>query len=422
MAVIKPFAALRPAKEKAGQVSCQPFDSGSKELAANEIKNNPNSYLHVVKPYLHFKGEKKNPEKHFPIGLEYLHKFINEGVLIKDQTPAFYIYRMIVGSHAYTGIIAAASVEDYLNNKILKHENTLTEKQNEIAEHIQYYNSLGNPVLLTYPDDQQIDLVIDQYIHNHVPEYNFISSDQKKHNLWVVSKQSDIELIEQRFASIPYLYIADGHHRSAGSAAYGERMISQKGKGNGNESYHYFPVCLIPFSKLTIFEYHRLVRDNARVNASDFLEKIKHYFHTVPSGSLPVQPLNKGEFGIYYQHKAYLLSLKDEYKSQLNGILDQLDVSIVEEFILKNIFDIKDSKSDFRLSFMDGGKGIGHLQETVDSGEYDLAITLYPTSIEEVKDVAENNLIMPPKSTWIEPKIRTGLLILSHGENEVVGQ
>ena len=238
MAVIKPFAALRPAKEKAGQVSCQPFDSGSKELAANEIKNNPNSYLHVVKPYLHFKGEKKNPEKHFPIGLEYLHKFINEGVLIKDQTPAFYIYRMIVGSHAYTGIIAAASVEDYLNNKILKHENTLTEKQNEIAEHIQYYNSLGNPVLLTYPDDQQIDLVIDQYIHNHVPEYNFISSDQKKHNLWVVSKQSDIELIEQRFASIPYLYIADGHHRSAGSAAYGERMISQKGKGNGNESYH----------------------------------------------------------------------------------------------------------------------------------------------------------------------------------------
>ena len=422
MAVIKPFAALRPAKEKAGQVSCQPFDSGSKELAANEIKNNPNSYLHVVKPYLHFKGEKKNPEKHFPIGLEYLHKFINEGVLIKDQTPAFYIYRMIVGSHAYTGIIAAASVEDYLNNKILKHENTLTEKQNEIAEHIQYYNSLGNPVLLTYPDDQQIDLVIDQYIHNHVPEYNFISSDQKKHNLWVVSKQSDIELIEQRFASIPYLYIADGHHRSAGSAAYGERMVNQKGKGNGNESYHYFPVCLIPFSKLTIFEYHRLVRDKARVNASDFLEKIKHYFHTVPSGSLPVQPLNKGEFGIYYQHKAYLLSLKDEYKSQLNGILDQLDVSIVEEFILKNIFDIKDSKSDFRLSFMDGGKGIGHLQETVDSGEYDLAITLYPTSIEEVKDVAENNLIMPPKSTWIEPKIRTGLLILSHGENEVVGQ
>ncbi|MFY8022321.1 MAG: DUF1015 domain-containing protein [Bacteroidia bacterium] len=422
MAIIKPFAALRPAKEKAGQVSCQPFDSGSKELAANEILNNPNSYLHVVKPYLHFKGEKKNPDKHFPIGLEYLNKFIKEGVLIKDENPSFYIYRMIVGSHAYTGIIAAASVEDYLNNKILKHENTLTEKQNEIAEHIQYYNSLGNPVLLTYPDDQQIDLVINQYIHNHVPEYNFISSDQKKHNLWVVSKKGDIELIEQRFASIPYLYIADGHHRSAGSAAYGERMIQQKGKGNGNESYHYFPVCLIPFSKLTIFEYHRLVRDKARVNASDFLDKIKHYFDAVPSGSLPVQPLNKGEFGIYFQHKAYLLTLKDEFKSQLNGILDQLDVSIVEEFILKNIFDIKDSKSDFRLSFMDGGKGIGHLQESVDGGEYDLAITLFPTSIEEVKDVAENNLIMPPKSTWIEPKIRTGLLILAHGENEVVGK
>jgi uncharacterized protein (DUF1015 family) len=422
MAVIKPFAALRPAKEKAGQVSCQPFDSGSKEQAASEIKNNPNSYLHVVKPYLHYKGEKKNPEKHFSIGLEYLNKFKAEGVLVKDQTPSFYIYRMIVGSHAYTGIIAAASIEDYLNNKILKHENTLTEKQNEIAEHIQFYNSLGNPVLLTYPDDQQIDLLIDLYIQKHVPEYNFISADQKKHNLWVVSKQSDIELIEQRFSSIPYLYIADGHHRSAGSAAYGERMIEQKGKGNGNESYHYFPVCLIPFSKLTIFEYHRLVKDKSKVNAPNFLDKLKINFDLVPSGSLPVQPLNKGEFGIYFQNKAYLLSLKPEVKSKLNGILELLDVSIVEEYILKNIFEISDSKSDQRLSFMDGGKGIGHLQESVDSGEFDLAITLFPTSIEEVKDVAENNLIMPPKSTWIEPKIRTGLLILAHDEGEIVGQ
>jgi uncharacterized protein (DUF1015 family) len=422
MAVIKPFAALRPAKEKAGLVSCQPFDSGSKELAASEIKNNPHSYLHVVKPYLHFKGEKKNPEKHFPIGLEYLNNFIRDGVLIKDKTPSFYIYRMIVGSLAYTGIIAAASIDDYFNNKILKHENTLTEKQNEIAGHIQYYNSLGNPVLLTYPDDEQIDLVIDQYIHNHVPEYNFISSDQKKHNLWVVNKQSDIELIEQRFASIPYLYIADGHHRTAGSAAYGERMIEQKGKGNGDESYLYFPVCLIPFSKLTIFEYHRLVRDKSRVNAKDFLEKIKYYFDTVPSGSLPVQPLNKGEFGIYFHNKAYLLTLKEDFKANFKGILNELDVSIVEEFILKNIFEILDSKSDNRLSFMDGGKGIGHLQESVDSGEFDIAITLFPTSIAEVKEVAENNLIMPPKSTWIEPKIRTGLLILSHGENEIVGQ
>lgn len=420
MAVIKPFAALRPSREKAGQVSCQPFDSGSKEQASQEVKNNTYSYLHVVKPYLHFKGEKKNPDKHFPSGLEYLNRFKEEGVLIKDEKPAFYIYRMIVGSHAYTGIIAAASVQDYLNNAILKHENTLTEKQNEIAAHIEYFNSLGNPVLLTYPDDQEIDKVIQNYINHHIPEYNFISPDQKKHNLWVVNHQEDIDLIEERFSGIPYLYIADGHHRSAGSAAYCERRIQKDGPGFGDESYNYFPVCLIPFSKLTIFEYHRLVRDKL-VATPAFMERIKHWFEVVPSGHLPVQPLNKGEFGIYFQNKAFLLTLREEYKADLNGLLDTLDVSIVEQFILRNIFEINDSKTDHRLSFMDGGKGIGHLQEAVDSGEFDLAITLFPTSIEEVKVIAENNLIMPPKSTWIEPKIRTGLLILEHGPGEKVG-
>jgi uncharacterized protein (DUF1015 family) len=414
MAKVKPFAALRPAKDKAGEVSSPPFDSGSKELASHEIINNPYSYLHVVKPYLHFKGEKKNPEKHFPVGLEYLRKFIESGVLIKDAAPAFYIYRMIKGHQAYAGIIAMASVDDYNQNNILKHENTLTEKQNEIAEHIRFYNNLGNPVLLTYPDDESIDMLINQYIMKHIPEYNFISHDQIKHNLWVVTEEKDIQLLETRFEAIDKLYIADGHHRSAGSAAFCDIKRKENPNYTGDETFNFFPVCLIPFSKLTIFEYHRLVRDKAMVDGKDFLEKIKMYFEKIPSGHLPVQPLNKKEFGIYFHGKAFLLKLKPEFEAQLNGTLDNLDVSIVEEFILKRIFNIKDSKTDHRLSFMDGGKGIGHLQEAVDNGEYDFAITLYPTSVEEIKQVAEEHLIMPPKSTWIEPKIRTGLIILDH--------
>jgi uncharacterized protein (DUF1015 family) len=414
MAKVKPFAALRPAKDKAGEVSSPPFDSGSKDLASHEIINNPFSYLHVVKPYLHFKGEKKNPEKHFPIGLEYLRKFIESGVLIKDEAPAFYIYRMIKGHQAYAGIIAMASVDDYHQNNILKHENTLTEKQNEIAEHIRFYNNLGNPVLLTYPDDESIDMLINQYIMKHIPEYNFISHDQIKHNLWVVTEEKDIQLLETRFEAIDKLYIADGHHRSAGSAAFCEIKRKENPNYTGDETFNFFPVCLIPFSKLTIFEYHRLVRDKAMVDSKEFLEKIKMYFEKIPSGHLPVQPLNKREFGIYFHGKAFLLKLKPEFEAQLNGTLDNLDVSIVEDFILKRIFNIKDSKTDHRLSFMDGGKGIGHLQEAVDNGEYDLAITLYPTSVEEIKQVAEEHLIMPPKSTWIEPKIRTGLIILDH--------
>jgi uncharacterized protein (DUF1015 family) len=415
MAKVKPFAALRPAKDKVGEVSATPFDGASKDQALTEMMHNPNSYLHVVKPHLHFKGEKKNPAKHFPQGLAYLQRLRDQGLLIKDNKPCFYIYRIIKGHQAYAGIIASASVDDYNNNVILKHENTLTEKQNEIAEHIQFYNNLGNPVLLSYPDDESIDLLINQYILKHVPEYNFISTDQVKHNMWVVTEEKDIQLLETRFEAIPTLYIADGHHRSAGSATFCDRKRAENPNFTGEETFNFFPVCLIPFSKLSIFEYHRLVRDKAIVNNPDFLEEIKKYFIKIPSGHLPVQPLNKKEFGLYFQGKAFLLQLKPEWEATLQGTLAHLDVSIVEEFILKRIFNITDSKTDARLSVMDGGRGIGHLQEAVDKGDYDLAISLYPTSMEEVKRVAEENLIMPPKSTWIEPKIRTGLIILDHG-------
>ncbi|MFY8189598.1 MAG: DUF1015 domain-containing protein, partial [Bacteroidia bacterium] len=329
MAKVKPFAALRPAKEKVGEVSATPFDGASKDQAWFEMDHNPISYLHVVKPHLHFKGEKKNPEKHFPIGLEFLQKLIAQGHLIKDSKPSFYIYRLIKGHQAYAGIIAMASVDDYKENRILKHENTLTDKQNEIAEHIKFYNNLGNPVLLTYPDDESIDLLINQYIIKHVPEYNFISSDQVKHNMWVVTEDKDIQLLESRFEAIPTLYIADGHHRSAGSAAFCDLKRQENPNYTGEETFNFFPVCLIPFSKLSIFEYHRLVKDKAIVNSPDFLEEIKKYFHKIPSGHLPVQPLNKKEFGLYFQGKAFLLQLKPEWEATLQGTLAHLDVSIV---------------------------------------------------------------------------------------------
>lgn len=411
MTIIKPFAALRPARDKAAQVSAPSYDSTLRELSTHEIMRNPYSYLHVVKPYLHFKGEKKNPEKHFPLGLEYLNKFKAEQVLIKDEEPLFYIYRLIKGSVAYTSLIASASVDDYNNNLILKHENTLTEKQNELAEHIAYYSGLGNPVLLTYPDNNDIDEVINRTINSHAPEYNFISQDQLKHNLWPIHNKEDIQKIEAAFESINHLYIADGHHRSAGCATYCDIMRTKNPNYTGKELFNFFPVCLIPFNKLHIFEYHRLVKDENMVNSADFMAKIGTYFNVIPSGHVPVQPLTKREFGIYLNNDAYVLTLKPEFEFELKGALANLDVSIVEEFILKKIFNITDSKTDKRLSFIDGSRGLLTIQNAVDSGDFDLAITLYPTSISEVKQIADENLIMPPKSTWIEPKIRTGLVI-----------
>lgn len=410
MATIIPFKALRPAKEHAAEVSAPSYDSGSRDKSYVELETNPHSYLHVVKPYLHFKDEKKNPEKHFPLGLDYLKQFKQNGLLVKDAEAAYYIYRVIKGSNAYTGIIATASVDDYLQNNILKHENTLTEKQNEVADHINWFKQMGNPVLLTYPDSARIDKIIEHYLENHKPEYNFISPDQLKHNLWVVNIEADIEIIRSEFENIPQLYIADGHHRSAGSAAYCVNERKNHPDFNGKEPFNFFPVCLIPFSKLHIFEYHRLVKDDA-VYSPDFMDKIAQYFEVIPSGHLPVQPLKPKEFGLYFNHTAYLLKPKAPILNSLNNTLSKLDVSVVEEYILKQVFGINDSKTDKRIAFMDGTKGIFTLQETINNKEYDLAITLYQTSIEEVKAVADENLIMPPKSTWIEPKLRTGLII-----------
>jgi uncharacterized protein (DUF1015 family) len=410
MATIKPFKALRPAKDKVAQVSAQPYDSSHPEISHHEFDNNPLSYFHVVKPYMDF-GGRKNIEKYFPVGIENQKKFKSDGVLIKDEDPSFYIYRMIKGSKASTGLIATASVEDYLKNNILKHENTLTEKQKELAEHIRSFDSLANPVLLTYPDNSTIDDILEKYIQHHIPEYNFISYDQIKHNLWVVNSAKDIYEIEKAFAGMKYLYIADGHHRSAGFASYCEMMQKKNDEHKGNELYNFFPVCLIPFSKLHIYEYHRLIKDEATISHPDFLNQLKKYFDKSPCGDIPVQPLNKREFGIYFHNHAYLLKLKPEFENAISGTLENLDVSIVEEFILKRIFKITDSKSDKRLSFLDGSKGIGKIQQAVDNGENSILITLYSTSIDEIKKVAEEELIMPPKSTWIEPKLRTGMII-----------
>jgi len=408
LASIIPFKAIRPAKDLADVVSAA-SESGHREEAKKHIKKNPNSYLNVVKPFLHFDDEFKIPEKHYTFGREYLEKLLDQNVLIREEEASYYIYRNIVGSKAYTGIIAAASVDDYLNGIILKHENTLTEKQNELMEHVKYIKTIGCPVLLTYPDNAAIERIIANATKRK-PEYNFLSEDQIKHNLWPVNDAAEIAEITEQFAGMKQLYIADGHHRSAGAASYCE--YRRESDDDRNAAFNFFPVCLIPFSKLTIYEYHRLVKDN-EVHEREFLDQVKVFFNVSRCGHLPFQPLQKGEFGLYIKGHAYQLNLKDEYMPE--DILGKLDVSIVEKYILNNILHVTDSKTDKRLSFLDGGKGIGTLQDKIDSGEADLAITLYPTSIDELKEVAEHHLIMPPKSTWIEPKIRTGLVVYEMG-------
>jgi uncharacterized protein (DUF1015 family) len=410
LATILPFRALRPAPELADLISAPLLDASNKETSWQLMQANPISYLHVVKPHLHFPGEKKDPDKHFPKGMEYLKKFIQDNVLVRDENPCFYVYQCIKGSRSYTGIIGSAAVDEYTNNTILKHENTRTDKQSELLQHISFFKNIGCPVLLTYPDSDLIEGLIDE-ITRQKPDYNFISDDSLKHNLWIINHPETLKLITDDFIRFDKLYIADGHHRSAGAAAYCDEQRKLNPSYNGSEYFNYFPVCLIPFSKLHIYEYHRLIKDDTIVNSPGFIGQVESFFHVKPCGHLPYQPLKKMQFGLYFNHHAYELTLKEEYVKGLTGTLEKLDVSIVEEFLIKRIFNITDSKTDERLSFLDGSKGIKQLQQAVDSGEQSIAITLFPTSVEEVKSVAEQHLIMPPKSTWIEPKMRTGLLI-----------
>ncbi len=403
MPKIIPFKALRPIAELAEKV-CANNDAGSPEAIREVMRQNPLSYLHVVKPHL-LNNEK--PAQSLHKGRVFLDKLIADGVMQRDIEPCYYIYRNIKGSKAYTGIIAAAAVDDYMDNKICKHENTLSEKQAKLLEHIKHFGNIGMPVLITYPDTKVIGSII-RDITQHKPEYNFISSDQVKHNLWLVKDAEHIGQIGNAFASMDKIYIADGHHRSAGAATYTQYKRAENPAYDGSETFNFFPVCLLPYSGVHIFEYHRMVKDKA-VNDPEFIQQIKEYFDVNFVGNLPFQPLYKAEFGLYIKGQAYQLSLKEEYKP--TGILEILDVSIVEEFILKKILKIFDSKTDERLSFLDGSKGLGTLQARVDDGFADLAITLFPASVEEVIAVADHNLIMPPKATWIEPKIPTGMVV-----------
>lgn len=407
MATVIPFKALRPSPDKAHRVSVS-MELDDKEESLQEMKRNPNSFLHIVRPYLHFDDPVKIPEKHFPFGKVYLNRLIDDGVLKRDENASFYLYRAIKGHLAYTGIIGAAAIDDYLNGVILKHENTRTEKQESLATHLSYIGNLGSPVVVGYPDDPVIENLLENIIQRK-PVYGFITTDQVKHNLWVVDDPHEVELVAERFQDLKKLYIADGHHRSAGAAYYCQKKRLENPNFSGQEAFNYFPVCAVPFSKLTIYEYHRLVKDPAMPHPELIIKSLKKWFNIHAVGDLPFVPLKKWEIGIYISGHAWQLELKSEFRNE--DPLGSLDVTIAEKYILQDTLRITDSKTDPRLTFMDGSKGIGHLQDHVDQGKSNIAITLYPTAIEELTRVADDGLIMPPKSTWIEPKMRTGLVI-----------
>ncbi len=417
MSVIKPFQALRP-KEGMGQVvSSKSWDSHHNHLSRLVMENNEFSYLHVVKPHLNFSDGERIPEKHFPYAKTKLDELKELGVLIKDEKPCFYLYLVhdLVKKIDYFGIVGIASIDDYLNGSIKKHENTISRKEDALVEHINYVHTIGEPVLLTFEAGLWYDALIEK-VQTKQALYDFTGDEGVQTVVWMIDESDEINAIEQAFLQLPSLYIADGHHRSAGAAKF---CLSQRAINlnyDGTEAFNYFLAYFIPTNRLKVFEFNRLVKDLNGLTEDEFLDKLREKFSVTLIGSAALKVKKKqARFGLYLNKKWYGLDLLPNWKLP-EDVLSSLDVSILENEILKPILNIQDSKTDERIAFVDGTKGIHRLQEMVDIGEFIAAFSLYPTKVEEVIAVADANGIMPPKSTWFEPKLRTGLLAYEVGE------
>jgi uncharacterized protein (DUF1015 family) len=332
------------------------------------------------------------------------------GVLEKETTDCLYLYQItdIRSGYSYSGITGLASVDDYLAGRIKVHEHTLSKKEEALVQHIDYVKSIGEPVLLTFHGGEWYNRLIKK-IQQVNPLYQFTGDELVKTELWPIKDEKDILEIQSELRALEAFYIADGHHRSAGAARYCQAQREKYADFKGDEPFNYFLAYFIPMDKLRVFEFNRLVKDLGGLSETDLLLALEKHFTVQEIGHATLRVKKKNYlFGMYMGHNWYGLNLREPIEG---NVLDRLDVSVLENKVLKGILGIRDSKSDERLSFLDGTKGISRLQELVDIGEYKVAFSLFPTRIEEVVEVADNQLVMPPKSTWFEPKLRTGLLI-----------
>lgn len=407
MPEVKPFKALRPLPELAGKVSANVTDGVGDSHFITKMMENPMSYLHVVKPHLKFPDELKTPEKHFPIAKDFLKLMQEEGVLNQDTTPCYYLYKQTKGEETFSGIIGSVAVDEYINGHVKKHENTRTQKEIDLAKNIDIIEAIGVPVLLTHQDNDTIYALYEKYFCTE-PEYDFNGSKGTRHRVWVINDEADIAVLNQAYAELPDFYIADGHHRCASCAVYAKsKREALGGNYSGDETFNYFYSLLIPESQVKVTAFHRLVKGFNNKTQAQIIEELNQHFKVTNLGEEHYEPQIAKSFGMYVKGTWYRLHLNTE----VTGVLENLDVSILEDFITKPILGIEDSKTDPRLDYLSGNHKIEELIAKVDSGEFDIAFTLFPTSVQQIMDVADNKLTMPPKSTYVEPKLRTGLII-----------
>lgn len=409
MATVRPFAALRPAKEYANKVISLPYDVMNRSEAVNLSLDNPYSFLHICRSEIDLPHvEDAYDPSVYQKAKENLENFEKEGIFIRDERPSFYIYRQTMEGRIQTGIVACVSIDEYMENIIKKHEFTRVEKELDRINHFDKCNANTEPVFLTYRNSGAIDKLINGWTLDNSPEYDFITADGIGHTLWLVDDPRIIEGISDNFKSVPFLYIADGHHRSASAAKVGLKRREENPSYDGSEEFNFFMAVIFPDSDLHIFDYNRVVKDLNGYSKEDFLKKISQNFHIEKKASASFYPGAKHKFSMYLDGVWYLLSAKDSIIS--DHPIKGLDVSILQEHVLDHILGIADPRTDNRIDFIGGIRGLSELERRVDS-DMAVAFALHPVSMEDLLNVADKNEIMPPKSTWFEPKLGSGLFV-----------
>jgi uncharacterized protein (DUF1015 family) len=411
MAVVKPFKGIRPPKELVEQVESRPYDVLDSEEARAEAGDNEKSLYHIIKPEINFPvGTSEYDPRVYEEAARQFQKFQDKGWLKQDADEMYYIYAQTMNGKTQYGLVVAAAVEDYMNGVIKKHELTRRDKEEDRMKHVRVNNANMEPVFFAYPDNAVLDTLVSR-IAKTEPEYDFIAPiDGFRHQLWLVKDAEDIRTITEAFAAIPYLYIADGHHRSAAAALVGAEKAKQNPNHRGDEEYNYFMAVCFPASQLTILDYNRVVKDLNGMSDEEFLEKLSKNFIVTAKGSEPYRPAQLHEFSLYLSGVWYSLKLKDGLVDESDPI-GSLDVSVSSNLILDELLDIKDLRSSQRIDFVGGLRGLGELKRRVDSGEMKMALALYPVSMKQIMNIADSGNIMPPKATWFEPKLRSGLVI-----------
>ena len=412
MATIRPFKGIRPPKELVEKVESRPYDVLSSEEARAEAGDNEINLYHIIKPEIDFSPETSEYDpKVYEQAARNFKKFQDKGWLVQDEKPAYYIYAQTMNGKTQYGLVVGAFVDDYLNGTIKKHELTRKDKEEDRMKHVRVNDANIEPVFFAYPDNKVLDELINKYVKNSAPEYDFIAPiDGFGHQFWVIADANDIDVITKEFAKMPALYIADGHHRSAAAALVGAEKAKHNPNHKGDEEYNYFMAVCFQASQLTILDYNRVVKDLNGLTSAQFLEKVAQNFDVQKMGKEMYHPTGLHNFSLYLDGEWYSLTAKKGTYNDADPI-GVLDVDISSRLILDEILGIKDLRTDKRIDFVGGIRGLNELKERVDSGEMKMALALYPVSMKQIMDIADSGKIMPPKATWFEPKLRSGLVI-----------